>query len=124
VIAARFLVDRRARLRFVHRVESADEPHVVDAVRLESLEQEESMIGDALNKAKGLAGKTGDLGKAKDDVVLLKNEAVEIMKEIEELQKIAASLMQRQKKVMDAIGRLKGILDGGGSVSLTDKIKK
>ena len=40
-------------------------------------------------------------------------EAVEIMKEIEELQKIAASLMQRQKKVMEAIGRIKGFADGG-----------
>ena len=35
------------------------------------------------------------------------------MKEIEELQKIAASLMQRQKKVMEAIGRIKGFADGG-----------
>lgn len=74
------------------------------------------MIGDMLNKAKGL-------GDIKDDVVLLKNEAVEIMKEIEELQKIAASLMQRQKKVMEAIGRVKGFADGG-SKSLVDAIKK
>jgi hypothetical protein len=81
------------------------------------------MIGDALSKAKALAGKAGDVGKIKDDVVLLKNEAVEIMKEIEELQKIAASLMQRQKKVMDAIGRIKGVADGG-STSLVGAIKK
>lgn len=80
------------------------------------------MIGDAINKAKGLAGKAGDLGKLKDDVVLLKNEAVDIMKEIEELQKLAASLLQRQKKVMEAIGRIKGIADGG-STNLLGGIK-
>jgi hypothetical protein len=81
------------------------------------------MIGDALKKAKNLAGNAGEL---KDDVVLLKNEAVEIMKEIEELQKIAASLMARQKKVMEAIGRIKDVADGGsgGGKSLVDAIKK
>ena len=78
------------------------------------------MIGDLMKKA---AGSAGSLGEIKGDVVLLKDEAVAIMKEIEELQKIAASLMQRQKKVMDAIGRLKGVVDGG-STNLLDSVKK
>jgi hypothetical protein len=75
------------------------------------------MIGDMMKKASGLGG-------IKDDVVLLKDEAVAIMKEIEELQKIAVSLMARQKKVMEAIGRLKGVVDGGGSTNLLGGIKK
>lgn len=77
------------------------------------------MIGDMLEKAQGMAGNAGGL---KDDVVLLKNEAVEIMKEIEQLQQIAASLMERQKKVMDAIGRIKGVAEGG-STGLLSGIK-
>lgn len=59
---------------------------------------------DILNQLKG---KAADLGEVKDDVVLLKNEAKEIMREIQELQKIANSLLMRQAKVMSAIGRLK-----------------
>jgi prefoldin subunit 5 len=79
------------------------------------------MIGDMMKKAAGLAGSAGNI---KEDVVLLKDEAVAIMKEIEELQKIAASLMQRQKKVMDAIGRIKNVADGGGGgKSLMDVTK-
>jgi hypothetical protein len=78
------------------------------------------MIGDMMKKA---AGSAGSLGEIKKDVVLLKDEAVSIMKEIEELQKIAASLMQRQKKVMEAIGRLKSVADGGGT-DLLSAVKK
>ena len=70
-----------------------------------------------LDKAKGL-------GDMKNDLVSLKDEAVAIHKELEELQKLAASLMQRQKKVMDTIGRLKSVAEGGGSKSLVDAIKK
>ena len=61
-------------------------------------------IGD---KAGDLLDKTGDLGKVKNDVILLRDEAKEIMREITELQKIANSLLMRQAKVMAAIGRLK-----------------
>jgi hypothetical protein len=61
-------------------------------------------IGD---KAGDLVDKAGDLGKVKSDVILLRDEAKEIMREITELQKIANSLLMRQAKVMAAIGRLK-----------------
>ncbi|KAB2892644.1 MAG: hypothetical protein F9K40_18035 [Kofleriaceae bacterium] len=56
---------------------------------------------------KTIKNKASDLGEVKDDVLLLKNEANEIMREIAELQKIANSLLIRQAKVMGAIGRLK-----------------
>ena len=56
---------------------------------------------------KTIKDKASDLGEVKDDVLLLKNEANEIMREIAELQKIANSLLMRQAKVMGAIGRLK-----------------
>ena len=59
---------------------------------------------DILNTLKG---KASDLGEVKKDVVLLKDEAKEIMREIQELQKLATSLLMRQAKVMGAIGRLK-----------------
>ena len=58
-----------------------------------------------------LKDKVGDLGKAKDDVILLRDEAKEIMREIGELQKLANSLLMRQAKVMGAIGRLKDLVD-------------
>jgi hypothetical protein len=61
-------------------------------------------LGD---KAGDLVDKAGDLGQVKKDVVLLRDEAKDIMKEIQELQKIANSLLMRQAKVMAAIGRLK-----------------
>jgi len=54
-------------------------------------------------------GGFSSLGQAKDDVILLKDEAIEIKKEIEEVQRLAASLMDRQKRVMEAIGRLRDI---------------
>ncbi len=56
---------------------------------------------------KTIKNKASDLGEVKDDVLLLKNEANEIMREIAELQKLANSLLLRQAKVMGAIGRLK-----------------
>jgi hypothetical protein len=55
--------------------------------------------------------KVGGIGKAKDDVILLRDEAKEIMREIGELQKLANSLLMRQAKVMGAIGRLKDLVD-------------
>ncbi len=55
-------------------------------------------------------GGFGAIGEAKDDVVLLWNEAQEINREIKEVKVLAASLLERQQKVMDAIGRLKGIV--------------
>ena len=42
------------------------------------------MLGDLMKKAAGLAGKAGDLGEVKDDVLLLRDEAKQIMAEIEE----------------------------------------
>lgn len=60
---------------------------------------------DGLMEVGGLSS----LGQAKDDVILLKDEAIEIKKEIEEVQRLAASLMDRQKRVMEAIGRLRDI---------------
>ena len=59
---------------------------------------------DILNTLKN---KAGDLGEVKKDVVLLRDEAKEIMREIQELQKLATSLLMRQAKVLAAIGRLK-----------------
>ena len=56
---------------------------------------------------KTVAGKVGDIGDVKDDVLLLKDEAQEIMQEIEELQKLAVSLLERQVRVMESLGRLK-----------------
>lgn len=56
---------------------------------------------------KKVAGKAGDLGTVKDDILLLKDEADEIMKEIAELQRIAMALMARQVKIAAAIHRLK-----------------
>jgi len=55
-------------------------------------------------------GGFGALGEAKEDVVLLKDEAVEITREIKELQRLAASLMERQERVVGAIGRLKDLV--------------
>lgn len=59
---------------------------------------------DILNTLKG---KASDLGEVKKDVVMLRDEAKEIMREIQELQKLSTSLLMRQAKVMGAIGRLK-----------------
>jgi hypothetical protein len=66
------------------------------------------MVLDELKKAATtVAGKAGDLGEVKDDVILLKDEAQEIMREITELQKIAMSLLLRQGKMIASINRLK-----------------
>ena len=70
-----------------------------------------AMFDEIVDAAKGIAGKAGSLGEVKDDVILLKDEAQAIMQEIEELQRIAASLMDRQARVIDAIGRLKDFVD-------------
>lgn len=59
---------------------------------------------DILNTLKN---KAGDLGEVKNDVVLLRDEAKEIMREVQELQKLANSLLMRQAKCLAAIGRLK-----------------
>lgn len=53
---------------------------------------------------------SADLGQVKDDVVLLRDEAELIMKDIAELQKLAMSLLMRQAKIMGAIGRLKAVV--------------
>ena len=65
------------------------------------------MLDDLKKAAKGVAGKAGDLGEVKNDVILLRDEATEIMREIGELQKLAMSLMMRQSKMIAAISRLK-----------------
>ena len=65
------------------------------------------MLDDLKKVAKGVAGKAGDLGDVKKDVILLRDEATEIMREIGELQKLAMSLLMRQSKMIAAIGRLK-----------------
>lgn len=59
---------------------------------------------------KKVADKAGDLGHVKDDVILLRDEAEAIMKEIGELQKLAMSLLMRQAKIIGAIGRLKAVV--------------
>jgi hypothetical protein len=43
-------------------------------------------------------------------MILLRDEAAEVMREIGELQKLAMSLLMRQVKIMGAIGRLKGVV--------------
>lgn len=66
------------------------------------------MVFDELkDAAKSVAGKAGDLGEVKDDVVLLYDEAQEIMREITELQQLAMSLLMRQGKMLAAINRLR-----------------
>lgn len=64
---------------------------------------------DDLENLMEVGGGFSGLAQAKDDVILLKDEAIEIKKEIEEVQRLAKSLMQRQERVMEAIGRLRGI---------------
>jgi hypothetical protein len=59
------------------------------------------------NIIKKVTDKAGDLGEVKNDVILLRDEAQEIMREIGELQKLAMSLLMRQAKIIGAIGRLK-----------------
>ena len=56
---------------------------------------------------KTITGKAGDLGQVKDDVIFLRDEAKEIMREIGELQALAMSLMMRQAKCVAAVKRLK-----------------
>jgi hypothetical protein len=71
------------------------------------------MFDDIAGEVGDLAESAGGIGGIKDDVVLLWDEAQEIKKEIDELQRIAASLLDRQVRVMEAIGRLKGVANIG-----------
>lgn len=67
-----------------------------------------TMFDDLMEEGGGLMDRAQGLSEVKDDVILLKDEAGEIMREIEEVKKLAISLMERQQRVIEAIGRLKG----------------
>jgi Mg2+ and Co2+ transporter CorA len=62
------------------------------------------------NIIKKVTDKAGDLSEVKDDIILLRDEAQEVMREIGELQKLAMSLLMRQAKIIGALGRLKALV--------------